>query len=513
MDPAGSLKRGRWSSQAGFVIAAIGSAIGLGNIWRFSYLVYKDGGGAFLIPYLIALLVLGIPLLILEFAIGHERIGSAPLAYAKIHHKWEWLGWWAVVIVMFGIVLYYTVIISWCGNYLLFAFSKAWGDDPVSFFGKTFLGGSTSAFDFGGINMSIWCGLVIIWLVNWLIVYRGLRGGLELANKVFMPLLFLLVAILVVWGLGLEGAGNGIAVYLTPRFSMLKNWNIWLDAFSQMCFTLSLGFGIMIAYASYLPEKCNITGSALCTGLVNSGFSIFAGFAVFSILGYMSVKQGIPVEKIVESPIAIAFMVYPKAISLLPRYGSLFGIIFFLALCIAGVSSSISIIEAFVASMMDKFGVSRKKCVTLTCLAGFICSQCFTTSAGVIWLDVVDHFISCYCLVTVVLLECLLVTLFFGTTRLRGHINRVSPLQLGKWWDVLISAVLPIILLVFMFVNLVEEVAKPYGGYSWSTIVILGINWILLAVFVALVISWIPWKTPARSTGGKIDIWEAGETN
>ena len=130
------MKREQWKSQSGFLLAAVGSAIGLGNIWRFSYMAYDNGGGAFLIPYLVALFTAGIPLLILEFGVGHERIGSAPLAYAKIKKNWEWLGWWAVTFVMFGVVLYYIVVIAWCLNFFVLSFNLGWGNDPNSFFFK-----------------------------------------------------------------------------------------------------------------------------------------------------------------------------------------------------------------------------------------------------------------------------------------------------------------------------------------------------------------------------------------
>ena len=116
------MAREQWNSQLGFLLAAVGSAIGLGNIWRFSYLAYEHGGGAFLIPYLVALLTAGIPLLILEYGVGHERIGSAPLAYHKIKPRWEWLGWWSVLFVMFGIQLYYSVVIAWCVNFFVLSF-------------------------------------------------------------------------------------------------------------------------------------------------------------------------------------------------------------------------------------------------------------------------------------------------------------------------------------------------------------------------------------------------------
>lgn len=133
------MAREQWNSQLGFIMAAVGSAIGLGNTWRFNYLVYEHGGGAFLIPYLTALFTAGIPLLILEYGIGHERVGSAPLAYRKISKRWEWLGWWSVIFVMFGIEPYYSVIIAWCLNYFVLSFDLAWGSAPNTYFFQDFL--------------------------------------------------------------------------------------------------------------------------------------------------------------------------------------------------------------------------------------------------------------------------------------------------------------------------------------------------------------------------------------
>ena len=206
------MAREQWKSQTGFLLAAVGSAIGLGNIWRFSYLAYEHGGGAFLIPYLIALLTAGIPLLILEYAIGHERIGSAPLAYAKISKRWEWLGWWAVTFVMFGIVLYYSVVISWRLNYFLYSFSLSWGSDSNNFFFNEFLKVSKSPAEVGEIRTPILFGLVIIWFICWLVAYRGVQRGIEMANKILMPTLLVLTTILVFWSLSLEGASEGLKV-------------------------------------------------------------------------------------------------------------------------------------------------------------------------------------------------------------------------------------------------------------------------------------------------------------
>ena len=496
------MKREQWKSQFGFLLAAVGSAIGLGNIWRFSYMAYSNGGGAFLIPYVIALLTAGVSLLILEFAIGHERIGSAPLAYAKIRHNWEWLGWWAVIFVMFGIELYYVVIIAWCLNFFLLSFDLGWGSDPNNYFFKEFLVLSDGPADIGQIRTPILASLIAVWALNWIIVYRGIRKGIEIANKIFMPLLFVLTAILVFWALSLDGAIDGIKAYLTPDFSKLQEPKVWIDAYSQIFFTLSLGFGIMIAYASYLPAKTNITKSAILTAVINSGYSLFAGFAVFSVLGFMASSQGKPISEVVTKSIGLAFVAYPQAVSIMPG-GNLFGAIFFLSLVIAGISSSISIIEAFTSAAVDKFAIDRKKLVSGVCALGFLGSIIFTTQAGLFWLDIADHFLTHYGLVVVGIAECVLVGWFFNLDVLRKHVNKISSIHLGAWWNFLIKIFIPLVLGIILVGDLYSELKEPYEGYSWAALISIGIDWVLLTFIAAIVIAMRPWRTDYHKSGGR----------
>lgn len=497
-------KRGKWKTQTGFILAAIGSAVGLGSIWRFSYVLYENGGGAYLIPYFVALVTAGIPLLILEFGIGHERIGSAPLAYAKISEKWEWLGWWALTFVMFGIELYYCVIIAWCLNFLIFSFNLSWGSDPNAFFYTTYLGTTSGPAEIGSVRTPILFMLLVVWFLNWVIVYKGIEKGVEQANKIFMPLLLLLMIVLIFWGLNLEGAKMGIIAYLKPDFRKLATPKVWVDAYSQIFFTLSLGFGIMITYASYLPEKSNLTRDAVITALADTVFSIIAGFAVFAVLGYMAQVNQQPIEKVVTQSIGLAFVTYPKAISLLPG-GSIFGALFFLSLTFAGLASSISILEAFASALIDKFHFDRKKVVTTLCVLGFLGGIIFTTGGGLFWLDIVDHFLSHYGLVLVGILECILVGWFFHIKKIRKHINKTSSPHIGSWWDILIKYFVPIVLALIIVSDLATDTHQPYRNFSWTSIILIGRDWLLFTLFVAFILSRRPWKTEAHRTKGRTD--------
>ena len=488
--------RAQWKTQLGFLFAAIGSAIGLGSIWRFAYVCYENGGSAYLIPYTVALVTAGIPLMILEYGIGHRMRGSAPMAFAKIHANWEWLGWWTVIFVMFGIVLYYAVVIAWCVSFLIYALTLAWGADPNAFFFQQYLGLTAGPQVLGDVRLPILGSLVVVWLISWVIVFFGVERGLERANKIFMPLLFFLTLALVIWTLTLPGSGEGVARYLLrPDFSKLANPKVWVDAYAQTFFTLSLGFGIMIAYASYLPRKSDINGAAVITCVVDTVYSLVAGLAVFGTLGYMAHATGKPFEEVVQKSIGLAFVAYPQAISLLPTFGKLFGVLFFLALVVAGIASAISILEAFTAAVIDKFHYTRQAVVTAISIAGFLGSVIFTTGGGMFWLDIADHFLSEYGLFFACILQCVLVGWIFKAKRLRDYVNELSGWKVGRWWDWSICYLIPGVLLVLLVSNIVKEFTAPYyGGYPLLAIVLIGWNWLVVTLVAALFVAMRPWR-------------------
>ena len=492
--------RPQWKSKLGFILATIGSAVGLGNIWRFPYMCYENGGFTFLVPYLTALLVVGIPLMILEVGMGHKFRGSAPVCFADTDRRWEWLGWWQVIFVMFGIVLYYSVVISWCVNYFTFSFTGAWGSDPDTFFLGEFLGVSSGGpFDVGNIQSKLLLALFLVWFVQWLICFNGVEKGLERANKIFMPLLFILTLFITFFSFTLPGAWDGVRAYIFPGdmsvvAEKLTDMKVWTSAFSQIFFTLSLGFGIIMAYASYLPRKTDIVKDSLIVCVANSIFSIVAGFAVFSVLGFMAAEQGVAISEVVTKSIGLAFVAFPKAISMMPA-SKLFGSVFFAMLVVAGISSAISIIEAFTSAIIDKFAYSRKTVVSFVCVFGFLGSLLFVTNAGLLWLDIVDHFLTNYGLVLGAVFECVLAGWLLRAHVLRAHINSVSDVRLIKFWDISVMYIAPAVLVIILLQSLITEFTSAYEGYSVVSLIVIGRDWLMYTFCAALVVSSHPWKT------------------
>ncbi len=496
--------RALWGSKIGFLLAAIGSAVGLGNIWRFSYMAFEHGGGAFLIPYLCALIMAGIPLVILEYTLGHREKASSPLAFARISGKWEWAGWWMPTVALFGIMLYYSVVIGWCINYFFFSFNLSWGADPQAFFFNDFLQISSSPFEPGGIRLPILAATFAVWFVCWLICYREVNRGIEKACSIFMPILFVITLILVGWTMSLDGAIDGIRdfylradwekINIIKHFNNADVWSVWIAAFGQIFFTLSLGFGIMITYASYLPKKTDIVGNALWLSIINCTYSFIAGFAVFGIVGFMAKSSGVPFEEVIKGGPQLAFVVYPEAIRQLPFGQSLFGAMFFLVLIVAGLSSGISLIEVFTCSITDKFHWSRKSVVSVICLAGFLGSIIFTTRAGLLILDITDHFITNYGLILGGIFECYLVGWLLKARVARFHVNRSGGMRLNVLWDVCIRYLTPLLLVVLVVQALMGEFRNAYGGYSSGSLMVFGLGWLLVTAIAAVVFTFYPWR-------------------
>ncbi|MBS4797048.1 MAG: sodium-dependent transporter, partial [Actinomyces sp. oral taxon 181] len=386
--PAKRRTRDTWTSQTGFLMAAIGSAIGLGNIWRFPGVAYTNGGGAFLVPYLVALLFAGIPILWLEYAVGHKFRGTPPWAFRRMNAKGEFLGWLCVFI-CFVIITYYAAVVAWSGSYVFYSITEAWGEDSQTFFLSSFLG-TVGSDEFSWTPVAaVAIPLVLVWACILLIASFGVARGVEKANKIFLPLLVVLFLALVVRALFLPGALEGLSAFFTPNWSSLAQPKVWLAAFAQIFFSLSVGFGIMLTYASYLQKKSNVTGTALVAGFANSSFEILAGIGVFSALGFMAHSQGIAVSELkgLTGPI-LSFVTFPKIISMMPG-GPLFGVLFFSSLVLAGITSLLSLLQVVSGAIQDKFALTPVKASLVMGIPTTIISLAlFATRSGLNTLDI-----------------------------------------------------------------------------------------------------------------------------
>jgi len=478
-----------WESRTSFVLASIGSAIGLGNIWRFPYVCYANGGGAFLIPYLIALLTAGIPLMILEFSLGHKISRPAPVALGSIKKGFEVLGWFALLI-GFGIVTYYAVVMGWCFNYLGFSFNLAWGQDTQSFFFNQFLKLSESPLHIGGIQWMIVIGLVLTWICVVASIWKGPKTvGKVVYFTVTIPWIILIV--LVIRGITLPGAIEGLKFYLTPKFSALLDYKVWLAAYSQVFFSLTVGFGVQITYASFLPKKADVVNNAFLVSLANNATSFIGGFAVFSTLGYYAYQTGLPVSEVVKSGPHLAFVTYPTIISLLPFAASIFGILFFLMLLTLGIDSAFSLVEAGAASLIDKFKLKRVHVNIGFGIIALIIGLIYTTRSGLYWLDIVDHFMNNYGLLVVGLLQCIAIGYFYNTREMREYANNKSDFTISAWWDICIKYLTPIVVAALLVINIIDRLKAPYGAdfdppYT-RTMEFLG-GWLVLIIFIIVAV-------------------------
>lgn len=481
--------RPQWGTRAGFILAAVGSAVGLGNIWRFPATAYENGGGAFFLPYLFALLTAGIPLLILEFTMGHKFRGSAPTSYSRLSKGTEWIGWWQVG-VAFVISTYYAVIIAWAMAYAVYSFNLSWGDDTEGFLFGKYLNLAEAPGQVGSIVPSVFIPLVIVWVISLGILFAGIKKGIEVANKIFIPALVIMFLIIVVRALTLEGAVAGLDTFFKPDWSKVLDGKVWVAAYGQIFFSLSIAFAIMITYSSYLPKKSDITNNAFITGFSNSAFELLAGIGVFSALGFMASQAGVPVEEVVSAGVGLAFVVFPQIINELPALNGLFGFLFFTCLVLAGLSSLISIVETYVAGVQEKFNVSRGKSVAFGGGLAALISILFATQGGLFFLDIVDYFINNFGVALAGLVEVIAVAwLVRELKNLKDHANEVSDIRLGAWWSICLGVITPIVLGYMMFDNIRTALSTPYGDYPTGLLISAG--WVVAigAIIVGILFS------------------------
>jgi NSS family neurotransmitter:Na+ symporter len=272
---------------------------------------------------------------------------------------------------------------------------------------------------------------------------------------------------------------------------------VWVAAYGQIFFSLSIAFAIMITYASYLPRRSDLTNNAFIAGFANASFELLAGIGVFAAVGFLAVTQGVAVEDVATDGIGLAFVVFPQIISELPALNGLFGVLFFGSLVIAGLSSLISVTQVYVAAAQEKLGWSRTRAVLVSCGASVVVSLVYATQGGINVLDTVDHFVNNFGIAVIGLVEVVFVAwVIRELERLRGYANRLSDIRLGVWWRVALTTVTPVLLGWMLIDNLRTELAESYGGYPLWFNLAFGVGAATIALVAAALASRGGWHTP-----------------
>ena len=484
-------KENKWGSNLSFILAMIGSAVGLGNIWRYPYVLYYNGGGAFYIPYIVAILLMGIPFLILEYGVGYNFKSSFAKASKKINSKFEYLGWFLPVAV-FMIMIYYSAILGWDGIYVILSLFKGWGADPNTYFTTTLLQSSGDVSGLLTFIPLIAVAMLVGWVIVWFISHRDLEKGLGRVSKLLVPLLFVIMIIVVGFSLALPGASIGLVELFNPDWSLLGHFDIWMAAFGQIVFSLSLGMSIAFTYASYTRDDADLITNTISIALANSLFENFAALGVFSILGYMSLQSGTSVSELVTQGTGLVFIVYPTVFNVLGQWAYVLGPLFFLAIYLAGLTSILSTIEPLSFSIQNKFGLTRSKTMTILIVVAACVSMLYATAFGGELLGYVDIFINQIALLLGVIVECILFAWIFKAEKLIGFLNeRSKTIKLSKLWLTIVKYILPIFIAIVWIGGLVDVIVNESTQQLFFMIICA-----VVLVGLSLIFTLLPDKNP-----------------
>lgn len=463
-------KRAEWSNPVEFILTCVGFAVGLGNVWRFPYLAFRNGGGAFLIPYFICLVFIGIPLFYLEIAFG-QFASLGPVNIWKINLLMKGLGF-AMITVSMGIALYYVVIIAWCLYYFFasmtsylpwqdcdnnwntclcqdgkrnFSLPDPWlgarnecltFDYPVNttgvsvseeYFRRRVLEITDGFESTGGVKWDVTLCNLLAWTIIFIVLSKGIK---TLGKVVYFTAIFpyVLLTALLIRGLTLDGYKQGIDFYLTPDLDKLTDASVWSDAAVQIFYSLSACQGGLIAMASFNKFDNNVLRDTFLVPLINCLTSFYAGFVIFSVLGFMAYAKGVTVPEVAKGGPGLVFIVYPEGLAQMP-VAPLWSILFFFMMSTLGFSSAFSIVETVMTGLLDEFpALSRSKWRVLgfrfgICMTGFLLGLPMTTRGGDYMLTLVDNAVGGFPLLFVGFFELILLCYVYGFFRFKRDIE------------------------------------------------------------------------------------------
>lgn len=493
-------KKEVWNSRLGVILAVTGSAVGLGNFLRFPGLAAKYEGGAFMIPYFIAFFLLGLPLAWVEWAIGRHGgargFNSAPGIYRSIwrNRLAPYFGVLAMLVPV-GIYMYYVVIEGWCLAYAWYMATGRLNLGPAgspnygTFFGD-FTGQNENGFIFGVGGMPSIVFIVICSLLNYVLIYRGLTKGIEWFCKWAMPALVICALIVLVRVLTLPGIGSGLGFMWNPRTESLSFWEsmrngkMWLEAAGQIFFSLSVGFGIIVNYASYVKKDDDIALSALTSASGNEFCEVALGGMItipasFIFLGTAAVV----------GTFSLGFVVLPQVFATMPL-GQFIGTLFFLLLFLAALTSSLSMLQPAIALLEEGLGLDRKASVSILAFitvigAGFV----LYFSKGLLALDTFDFWVGTFCIFLLATFQVILFGWVLGTDKGHAEISRGAEIRVPRFWMFILKYVSPLFLLIVFVAFLVQELRATRAKNRFAQIVddpVVGLSVGFLAVVAIL---------------------------
>lgn len=507
--------RGNWGSRWEFLLSCVGLSVGIGNVWRFPYLAYQNGGGAFLIPYLIMLALAGKPMYFLELAFG-QFAGQGPLTIWACAPICKGVGF-AMVCVSMVVAVYYNVIMAYTIYYTASTFQSQvpwarcdpqWANDTPCFVRSENTSGtdlnvtkpssqvyweryvleiSDGLEDLGGVKWD----LALCLLLSWIIVVACLVKGIKTSGKVVYfaaTFPYVILITLMITGLCQPGAINGVLYFITPSFDRLLDIKVWQAAAGQMFFSLGLSMGGLIMYSSYNKFSNNVFRDAMVVSVLDTFTSIISGMVIFSVLGAMAHDLGnVDVKDVAQGGPGLAFVAYPEALTRLP-VPQLWSVLFFLMLFILGLDSEFAILETFVTSLCDQVPYLRKHKWQFTMAMGVVCFLLglpMVTRGGQYIFEIVDRFGGSTTLTFIGLVEVISLAYIYGYSRFSDDVYFMLNRRLGWYWKVTWTVTSPLVLLViFIFSMLDQNEPVKYGSYEYPPWAI-GIGW-TITLFVML---------------------------
>lgn len=504
-------KRDSWGSRLGIIMAVAGSAVGLGNFLRFPVQAAGNGGGAFMIPYFISLLLLGIPLMWIEWTLGRFgggfEHGTAPGIFHSLWQKNRFIKYFGVIGIFgpFVIFVYYTFIASWTLGYSFYSltglYSKVTDQATMQTFLKGYQGLEHNAF-FCGIAPA-YIFFLITFFICIFVIYFGIKGGIETLSKIAMPVLIFFSIILAIRVLTLGAPDpsrpswnlmNGLGFLWNPDFSALKSAKVWLAAAGQIFFTLSVGIGVILTYASYLSKGDDVALSGLTAVSMNEFAEVILGASIVIPAAYVFFGP-IDIQAIArQGAFDLGFVTMPLILGKIPM-AAFFGFLWFTLLFLAGITSCVSLAQPAVAFLEDEFDISRKKAVAIFATVAFLLCQpaIFLLGRGVV--NELDFWGGTFCLVLFGAIETILFAWVFGMDKAWTEIHHGADIEVPKVYKFIIKYITPLFLLailVFWFFQeglptiMLKGVPEADRPFIFGTRIGLVLLFTILAILVKL---------------------------